>query len=800
MSQLSQSIGRCISHVIEPDGLYLHAENADVRIRVWSANIIQIHISIQEEAESFSYAVDGKPAKTKFKIEESKGEFQLSTSEIILRIKKSRIRFSFFDKRNNILNSDDPAFGTSWINSELTTYKSLQEGERFVGLGEKAKNLDRRGEAFVNWNTDAFGYGSWTDPLYASTPFFIGLHNDRCYGIFLNNSHRSKFNFGASNHRFASFSVDGGDMNYFFIHHKKVEDIVKSYVSLTGTMPLPPKWSLGYQQCRYSYYPQEEVEEIAATFREKQIPCDVIYFDIHYMYKYMLFTWDKERFPEPSKLIARLKKMGFKVVVIVDPGIKIDENYEVYQNGILKDVFVKYPDGSNYSANVWPGKCNFPDFTKAEVREWWQEELKVLADCGLEGFWNDMNEPSSWGQDTPDNIEFNYEGHPTTHKKARNVYGMQMARATYDGARKHLKNKRPFILSRSGFSGVQRYAAIWTGDNTASDESMMLGARIVSNLGLAGIPFAGFDVGGFLGDASSGLYQRWIALGAFSPFFRGHTMINSKRSEPWSYGEETEEIARNYISLRYRMMPYIYSIFYRASCDGTPIARSLVLDYSFDEMIYRHEFQDQYMFGPSLMICPTESGKQFRKIYLPKGQWFDLYNDKKFSGGKEHVIELASHRFPVYVRSSAIIPMQSQTQSLAEHPDPTLCIHVYNGRNSNSFELYEDDGGSYGYQKKDYAKKTITLDPSKRTLQFSRTEGSFKSEFDKYRIYFHGFSKIRSLRLNGKILKQQKEEYRFIEAVSNFDPFYRHVDESIRIEELSYVEFKNLKREVELKF
>ena len=800
MNPLSQSIGSYISHIEEPDGLYIHAENADVRIRIWSQNIIQIHISIDEEADSFSYAVTGNPEPVNFKISESFSLLEVKTPALSLKISKKRVRFAFYNRKGQLINEDDPAFGTSWIGNEMTTYKSLQEGERFIGLGEKSKNLDKRGEAFVNWNTDAFAYNASTDPMYVSTPFYIGIHHKIPYGIFLDNSYKSTFNFGASNHRFASFSVESGDMNYFFIHHDNIADIVRSYSILTGAMPLPPKWSLGYQQCRYSYYPDLEVMEIGRTFREKEIPCDVIYLDIHYMEDYKLFTWDKNRFPDPKGMISKLNRDGFKVVVIIDPGVKIEEGYDVYKSGLQNEVFVKYPDGTNYSASVWPGECHFPDFTHPKVRSWWADQMKELSDVGLTGFWNDMNEPASWGQSTPDLIEFNYEGHTTTHKKARNVYGFLMAKATYEGTRLYKKKQRPFVLSRAGYSGVQRYAAIWTGDNTASDESMMLGVRLVYNLGLAGIPFSGFDVGGFLGESSMQLYQRWIAIGAFTPFFRGHTMINSKRSEPWSYGEETEEISRNYISLRYRLLPYLYSLFYKASIDGSPINTPMVYEHIDDDRVFDNQYQNQFYHGPSFLVCPVESDKVLKKIYLPKGVWYDLYNDKKYTGSNEYVIEAPYHRLPVFVRSSSIVVMQSIVQSTSEKTDETLVVHIYNGRSKNNFIYYEDDGESYLYENGEYFRRTIDFDPTAKKIELSDVKGKWVSNFKTIRTYFHGFRSMRSVTVNGKKVKCKYEKYRFVKPISNFDPYYRGEDMTLHIDELPFIEFKNLKKAIELRY
>jgi alpha-glucosidase len=273
----------------------------------------------------FSYAVIKPLEKTNWTSSEDNLKIILQTDSLLLNIQKTPLRLSFSDKKNNILNEDDPAFGTSWIGTEMTTYKKLQDGERFIGLGEKTGNLDRRGSAYVNWNNDYFGYPANADPLYQTIPFYIGIHHTVAYGIFLDNTYKSTFNFGASNNRFSSFTVDDGEMNYYFISGANIPSLIQSYTSLTGRIEMPPVWSLGYQQCRWSYYPDKEVLNLARTFREKNIPADVIYLDVHYMDAYKVFTFHPERFPDPKQMIDELKKMGFHLVVIVDPGIKVEK-------------------------------------------------------------------------------------------------------------------------------------------------------------------------------------------------------------------------------------------------------------------------------------------------------------------------------------------------------------------------------------------------------------------------------------------------------------------------------------------
>lgn len=796
-AHLNHSLGTLVSYTSDKHSVTLETKNETAVITIYTEGIIRVRVYKKgEEATDFSYAVTANPQVVKFEIKEGPDTIHISTADVTLSVQKDPMRFSFLDHTGNILNEDDGAFGTSWIGNEVTTYKRLQKGERFIGLGEKTGNLDRRGSAYTNWNTDKFAYSPDQDPLYMSIPFYIGLHNGLQYGIFFDNTYKSKFNFGASNDRFSFFAAEGGEMNYYFIYGKTVAEVISHYTHLTGRMEMPPLWSLGTQQCRYSYYPDREVLNTARTFREKNIPADMIYLDIHYMDDYKVFTFHPERFPKPEEMVAELYDMGFHTAVIMDPGIKVEKGYEPYDDGVKNQYFVKYPDGENYAGEVWPGWSHFPDYTRPEVRKWWGEWVNYYTEKGIDALWNDMNEPAAWGQSLPDLIEFGYEGEGATHKRARNVYGMQMARSTYEGARKHLKGNRPFILNRAGYSGIQRYSATWTGDNVADSEHMICGVRLVNSLGLSGVSFAGFDVGGFAGDPSPELFVKWTVLGAFSPMFRFHSMINSKDAEPWSFGEEAEEISRNYISLRYRLMPYIYSAFYESSQTGMPVSRSLAINYAADDKIYENRYQSQYLFGAALMVPPVAAGLEFIKVYLPvHDTWYDLHTGAQIGGG-EHIAEVRKERYPVFVKGSSVIPMQSLVQNLSEEPGTTLEIHVYHGSEKSTFTLYEDDGVSYEYQDGNYFSRRIEFDPKKKQLHFAAAQGSYATHFSTIRLYFHGFSLSGPVAVNSKAARLQSEDYRFVPPVSSFDPFYKVDVKDMVNHNVPFIEFVNTNNEI----
>ena len=795
-SSLSHSLGNLITWKQEQYGLTGETTHGKFKLQVYNDHTVRVQITEHEDFEDFSYAVIALPAAITITILDQPDNIVVKTASLVLTVTKYPVRFSFYTLHDQLINEDD-TFGTSWNGEQVTTYKRLQDGERFIGLGEKTGPLDRRGHGYENYNTDNFAYTPNADPLYCSIPFYIGVHHNLSYGIFLDNSYKSFFNFGASNNRFTSFSADKGEMNYYFIFDHSVAGIIKHYTTLTGRMEMPPIWSLGYQQCRYSYYPDKEVLTTANTFRDKDIPADVIVLDIHYMESYKIFTWSNRDFPNPKELLAKLKDLGFNVVVICDPGIKIENGYKAYEEGLKDDVFVKYPDGTNYAGQVWPGWCSFPDFTNPKARQWWKDQLSDYINVGVSGLWNDMNEIATWGNMLPENIEMDFEGNKSTIRQGRNIYGMQMARSSYEGAKSWMKNRRPFNLTRSGFSGIQRYSAVWTGDNVAYDEHMLLGVRLVSSLGLSGIAFAGYDVGGFVGDASTKLFARWISIGAFSPFFRGHSMINSRDSEPWSYGEEVEQISRNYIKFRYQLLPYIYSLFYEASQTGMPVQRSLAVDYTHDHKIYSGLYHNQYLFGPYFLIAPVDSTKDLSRIYLPQGQWYYLYDGRKYAGNSEIIIDSPLHRLPVFVKAGAIVPMQPIKSHTGEVTQ-TIILHIYTG-DSSSFSFYEDDGLTYDHQKGNYSLRKIFHDHQARSILISAAEGKFTSPAKRFKIVFHGLEEYHQrVIINGNELFLIRDVNMSFVALEKFDPI--HDPEPAPQQQVHVIDFDYVKEEIFVQF
>ncbi len=746
MSQY-QTLGEITDFKLEKNGLLLTCDSELLRVEFITPAIIRLRVArngVWDNSPAYALAkTDWRGAE--FQFTDTEMGYHLRSRVVEVRIQKNPCRLSFYDLQGQLLNQDDPALGMAWEGSEVAVFKKLFADERFFGLGEKAGALERRGREYYLWNSDIPAYTDQTDPLYQSHPFFMGLRDRQAYGIFFNNTYRSVFNLGAGNHRLYYFRADNGPLDYFFIAGPTTKDVITHYSELVGRMPLPPLWALGYQQCRWSYFPESEVRSLAETFRTKKIPADVIYLDIHYMQGYRCFTFDAERFPQPEKLLRDLKAQGFQVVTIVDPGIKVDPGYHVYESGLAGDHFIKYPDGEPFIGDVWPGPCHFANFTRPETRQWWRELVQQFAARGVAGIWNDMNEPAVWGREMPLVVEFDEQGQKVNLKKIHNIFGHLMAEATYQGLLQARPNERPFILTRAGFSGTQRFAASWTGDNISSEDHLELAIRLCQSMGLSGIPFVGADVGGFIGTPSTELFIRWIQAGAFTPFYRNHSAINTRDQEPWSFGEDAETLVRQYIELRYRWLPYNYTLFNEAAETGLPMMRPLFLEFPDEAETYVAANHLTYLWGDKILVAPvTRPQTSCRSVYLPAGTWYDFWENKTYSGGQYIYVDTPLHRLPLFVRAGAVIPLRPVQQYVTEQPLTLLELHVYPGARLTNI-LYEDDGHSLDYQQGIWAKTQFTVETNARgatKLNLATRTGQYQPGKRDFQIVIHGQSKL----------------------------------------------------------
>ena len=774
---LAANLGAVTSYEKTAHGIAGRTPAAEFAVEVWSPQVIRVIVTPRGSKRIVGYALvsDTPPGDAAFSVAATDAMVSLKTSAVTADIElRPDLRVSFKDADGAVLNEDLPGkeLGMTAEGRKLTAYKRLQDGERFIGMGEELGNLDRRGSVITLKNTDNYRYDDPKVPMYVSIPFFMGLHHGKAYGLFFNNSYRSVFNFGASNRRFASFSFDGGALDEFFIHDASVGKILQHYTALTGRMPLPPRWSLGYQQSRCSYYPEDQVLFIARTFRAKRIPLDGIVLDADYLHQYQPFRINKERFPDMRRLADTLRGINIELTASVNPGIAIDDTYEQYKSGLKSDVFLRYADGELWIADIAPNTNHFVDFSDPRGRRWWIDNMKLYQDLGIHGLWNDMNEPAIDGQAIPDNVVFDFDGQKTSALEAQNYYGMLMSRAAFESAQQYGGNRRPFVLSRSGFAGIQRYAATWSGDNQAKDEHILLGALLVNQMGLSGVPFTGPDLGGYIGDGNKDLFRRWVEVGVFAPYLRNHRQQYAAANEPWAYGEEAEAISKAYIGFRYALMPYLYSTFHEASETGMPVSRSLSIDYSFDANVYSPEHQYESLFGPGLLVNPMTSQERRKATYLPAGAWYDIFTDERLEGGRVIAVDYAGHRLPIFAKASAIIPMQGTVQSTRDDPGTVLTVHVFYGTEQNEFVLYEDDGETLDYRKGRYRKRTIAFDPASRQVTFTRPHGSFASPFRKIRLVLHGFGDLRGATVNGKASTPQSQVVRMLDPLEALSDVY----------------------------
>jgi len=707
---------------LEHNKFYVAFERGQARMESFGEGILRITLAPGEIPDSESLAVVAEP-DDRLALSDEQDLVTISNGALAIQLRADQPGLSVSSRCSGTLLELEQAFCR--IGKTLSVSARIGESMMFFGLGEKTGFLDRRGRRYIMWNTDDPLQTPDKDPLYKSIPFLIFFDGERAYGLFLDSIARSEFDLGYEDRERLSVTVNDSCLDLYLIDGPSIAEVVMRYTRLTGRMEMPPIWSLGFQQCRFSYYPQERVLELAESFRARQIPCDVIYLDIDYMDGYRIFTWDASRFPEPKGMIARLEEQGFRVVTIVDPAIRKDSDYSVYLEGTREGHFCKFPTGEVYHGEVWPGTAAFPDFSREKTRKWWGFKHTVLFDAGVSGIWNDMNEPSDFKPGTPDrtlatvpnDLMMDFDGKPQPFSKCHNAYGILMCRATHEGFRALKPGERPFILTRSAYAGIQRYAAVWTGDNYSWWEHLAASIPMHLNIGLSGIPFVGGDVGGFQSNSSPELYARWVQLGAFTPFFRAHSDRGTRDHEPWSFGPEVESIARRAIQLRYALLPYLYSEFRRACETGLPVMRPLILDFQDDRNVYG--INDQFMFGKDILVAPVvRPGDRKRLVYLPHGGWYDFHTKERLEGGTYIIADAPLDRIPVYVREGAIIPMARSAESTRFMDFSTLWFELYAGP-EGSFDLYEDDGLTQDYRDGAFNLRRLTQQsPSPRSFRF----------------------------------------------------------------------------------
>jgi alpha-glucosidase len=511
------------------------------------------------------------------------------TSKLRVSIDKNPLCLKVTDLDGHVIVEDLPGRPVEFNGSPFRVYRKSPLDEHYFGLGDKPGPLDRRNSAFSNWNTDV-GWQESTDPIYKSIPYFLTFRNGIAAAKFLDNTWHSSFDFNKEYLNGYSFGAESGPLDYYILYGPDPKQVVETWAGLTGSVPLPPLWSLGYQQSRYSYYPEAEVRRVAARLRAERIPADVIRLDIDYQLKNRPFTVDPDRFPHFAQMIQDLKADHFKTVLITDLHVAYlpNQDYKPYDEGAAGDHFVHAADGKTFVGEVWPGPAVFPDFWRKASREWWGTLYKDFVDMGVAGFWNDMNEPSVFQTPTKtmplDNVhrieEPGFKTRAAAHLEVHNIFGMQNTRGTCEGLLKLAPDLRPFVMTRASFAGGQRYAVTWTGDNSSTWNHLRQTTPQLCNLGLSGFAMAGADVGGFTASPQPELLTRWVEVAAFHPIDRDQTTKGSRPQEPWENGSPHDiELRRHYIKERYQLMPYIYTTAEEMSRTGLPIMRPVFLEF-----------------------------------------------------------------------------------------------------------------------------------------------------------------------------------------------------------------------------
>lgn len=772
--------GKILNYEITENKVLVNYEKIQSTITLINESVVNFFVPFHREERNSKAIENVLNNKVKFEVKYDNEVLNIKTNVLSINIYDD-FKVDIYNLKGEILCSDyrgkrDP-FRRLGANSTLAAEeghklegheeykiyvsKVMEDDMYFYGLGERTGSLNKKGYHYRNWNTDdPTPHGETYAQLYKSIPFLITLKDEEACGIFFDNHFESHFDMGKENSKYYYFGAVDGNLDYYFMYGPTIKEVVNKYTNLTGKTPLPQLWTLGYQQCRWSYAPQERTMEIAKCFREKDIPCDTIYLDIDYMDDFRVFTWDNKKFENPKEFLEKLKEMGFKVVTIIDPGVKVDKGYKIYDEGLKEGYFATDKDGIVYKNWVWPGNSVFPDFMNSKTREWWAGNQKIMMDLGVAGIWNDMNEPASFNGPIPDDVVFNNDGTLVTHKEIHNVYGHMMGKATYEGI-KRVTNKRPFIVTRACYAGTQKYATVWTGDNQSTWEHLRMSLPMLMNLGLSGMAFCGTDVGGFGHDCTPELLSRWVQVGAFTPLFRNHSTIGSREQEPWAFDKTTEDINRKYIKLRYKLIPYLYDMMYKCEESGAPIIRPLLFNYQNDKKTY--EINDEFNFGDNILVSPVvEQGARHKLVYLPEGDnWIDYWTGEEHKGGQYIIKEAPLDICPIFIKALSIIPVGKEQSYVGENDDDILTLNIYLGKENGELTYTHilDDGESFDYKDGKLNKYIINCKLADELRIELKENIGYSKKYNKIKIILNNLEHTKNVFFNNKEIEVKENQF-----------------------------------------
>jgi alpha-glucosidase len=710
---------RVDSVIQTPTGILAELHGERLKIDVVRADVLRIKISrggVFDDPPTYAVCVDPLAEPTVFGVEPGAGVVRLVTSACTASLWLEPFRIDVHRSDGSpVIETAQDAVGHYWayatLNDSFTIRRRCRQEDAIFGLGEKSGRHNRKGRDFTMWNTDVLNphdaaeftagkapddpRGNFRsvefDPYYVTIPFFYHLSYPMgsVAASFIDNGYRAEYEFSQAEEYRIVFR--GGQCTEYVFAGPDMPAILEAYTWLTGRTALPPMWSLGYHQCRWFSYTQDLVEEIAQRHRDNDIPCDALWLDIEYMDGYRVFTWDSERFPNPREMLKRLADQGFRVITIIDPGVKFDPGYWVFDQAIERDVLCRTEGGDIYIGQVWPGNTAFPDFATEEARTWWGDLNAAHLLFGLAGIWNDMNEPST-GNIPATAMRFGRGRY--SHQRYHNQYGLLMAMGTTKGLLKAAPGRRTFVLTRAGFAGIQRYAASWMGDNQSRWDHLWLSIPMGCGFGISGQAFVGADIGGFAGNSNAELFLRWMQYGTLTPFCRNHSEMGNVDQYAWAFGDVIQDHVRIAIKLRYRLLPYLYACFLKASETGAPVQRPLVFDYQYDGTV--RDIDDQYLLGSDLMIAPVIGpGVTARQVYLPEGDWYDWHTGELVGGRRFLTVTTPLDRIPIYARGGAVIPMWPEApESTSDYRPVVVELHLFVPAADGVYDsmLQEDDG------------------------------------------------------------------------------------------------------------
>lgn len=704
------------NYEINHNNIDIYFSNMKITLTMFENDIVKVFIGDKYEESISTNGVVDNLEKGEFIVEEDSNFLIIKGTKVLTFVDKNTTEISFKDLDGNIINED---FQPSFKDEKGNVYISkVNDCLAYYGLGEKGGDLNKKGCYTENFNTDDPETDDDSITYYKTIPFYVALKEEATYGIFFDNSFRSYFDMGKEMGDRIFFGAIGGQIQYYFIPGKNIKEVVKNYTALTGRMEMPPLWSLGYQQCRFSYFSQEEVRELVKTFEEKDIPLDVVYLDIDYMDGFRVMTFKTPNFDDAAGLISDLKEKGIRTITIIDPGVKVDEEYEVFKRGKEGNHFTKKLDGEIFIGAVWPGDSAFPDFSNKECREWWKSELKkFISEHGMDGIWNDMNEPCVFNNDHKTMLEtclHNSDNGVIEHKEFHNRYGFEMSRCSKEAQEELHPNERGFSMTRATYAGGQRYSSVWTGDNMSLWSQMRMSISMNANLGISGFSFVGNDVSGFGLDSSEELFIRWMEMGPFIPIFRNHSNMYTRRQEPWAFGPRAEKIAKKSIELRYELLPYIYDLYYISHKEGLPIFRPMIMEYEKDMNLLN--MREQFMLGENMIVAPVlYEGERSKTVYLPKGSWFNYFTSEKLQGDKWYKLPCELDEILVFVKEGSIIPTYNKKFRNVKERPKNILFKVF-GENAKGFH-YNDDGHTMEYLEGKYTYMDIKVVDGKEELK-----------------------------------------------------------------------------------